>query len=233
MLASGTLTAKNKNDQDWVAYFIKQGEDNMQHPTIRAIAGAGAPQSIHAGKTALLVIDFQNEYFHGRLPVPDAATALGNTKRLIARADAEGMAVFHVQHITPAGSPVFAEGSSAAAIHSDIQPGALHHIVQKSSVSVFPTTDIDQQLKKRGIDTLLISGLMTHACVAGAARDAVPLGYNVIVIDDACATRALDCSDKNTVAHDVLHRAALASIDDTFGDIMTTDEVLSLSWKAA
>ena len=69
---------------------------------------------------------------------------------------------------------------------------------------------------------------MTHACVAGAARDAVPLGYNVIVANDACATRELDINDGETISHHALHRAALATIDDTFGDILTTDQIMTL-----
>ena len=44
----------------------------MQHPTIRTLAGATAPTSIAAARTALLVIDFQNEYFSGRLPIPES-----------------------------------------------------------------------------------------------------------------------------------------------------------------
>jgi nicotinamidase-related amidase len=50
---------------------------------------------------------------------------------------------------------------------------APHHTVQKSSVGVFPTTDIDTRLKASGVKTPIATGLMTHACVAGAARDAV------------------------------------------------------------
>lgn len=200
----------------------------MQHPTIRAIAGATAPHGLNPARTALLVIDFQNEYFSGKLPIPDGEKALGNAKRLIDRADQDGMKVYHVQHVTPAGSPVFAEDSETSRFHDAIEPSAHHSVVRKSSVSVFPTTDIDQCLKEAGVDTLIIAGLMTHACVAGAARDAVPLGYNVIVAGDACATRDLDMADGNTVSHIALHRAALASIDDTFGDIVTTDRLLAL-----
>jgi nicotinamidase-related amidase len=203
----------------------------MNHPTIRTIAGASAPQAIDPAKTALLVIDFQNEYFSGKMPIPDGAKALNNSKRLIERADAEAMPVYHVQHITPAGSPVFAEDSATSAIHPDIQPKASHTVLRKSSVSVFPTTDLDERLKKANIDTLIVTGLMTHACVAGAARDAVPLGYNVIVAADACATRDLDVAGETPVSHEALHRAALASIDDTFGDIMTTDQLLALPSK--
>lgn len=199
-----------------------------QHPTIRAIAGASAPQHLDPTKTALLVIDFQNEYFSGRMPIPNGEKALANANRLIERADAEGITVYHVQHVTPVGSPVFAEDSETSAFHRDSQPAANHATLRKSSVSVFPTTDIDQRLKQSGVDTLIITGLMTHACVAGAARDAVPLGYNVIVAEDACATRDLDMGNGQTISHDTLHRAALASIDDTFGDILTTEQILDL-----
>lgn len=183
-----------------------------QHPTIRAISGASAPKSLAPRKTALVVIDFQNEYFTGKMPIPDGKKALTNAKRLIEQADANGMKVYHVQHVAPAGSPVFAEDSETSRIHSDIQPAAHHAILSKWSVSVFPTTDLDRQLKQAGIDTLVITGLMTHACVAGAARDAVPLGYNVIVADDASATRDLEMADGRAVSHDALHGAALASI---------------------
>lgn len=200
----------------------------MAHPTIRDMVGASAPQNLDPAKTALLVIDFQNEYFSGKMPIPDGETALANARRLIERADAGGMKVYHVQHVTPAGSPVFAEDSETSKFHRDIQPAENHAVLRKSSVSVFPTTDLDQRLKQAGVDTLIITGLMTHACVAGAARDAVPLGYKVIVARDACATRDLDMSDGETVSHRALHQAALASIDDTFGDILATDEIVTL-----
>ena len=68
---------------------------------------------------------------------------------------------------------------------------------------------------------------MTHACVAGAASDAVPLSYDVVVADDACATRDLDFTN-GLVPHAMLHRAALASISDTFGDVTTTAQILQL-----
>lgn len=202
-----------------------------RHPTIRAISGAGTPQNLDPTTTALLVIDFQNEYFNGKMPIPNGEKALANAKRLIGHADANGIRVYHVQHITPAGSPVFAEDSATSNIHRDIQPADHHAVMRKSSVSVFPTTDLDAQLKKAGISTLIISGLMTHACVAGAARDAVPLGYNVIVADDASATRDIDTADGRTIPHDTLHQAALASVDDTFGDILTTEQILNLTYN--
>lgn len=200
----------------------------MTHPTIRTMTGATKTPAIDASSTALLVIDFQNEYFDGKMPIPDGLSALNNAKRLIAMADDAGIPVFHVQHVTPSGTPIFAVDGKTAAFHADIQPGKNHAVVQKTSISVFPSTDIDAQLKAKGIKTLIVSGLMTHACVAGAARDAVPLGYDVIVADDATATRDLTGDDGKTVPYAMLHQASLASLSDTFADVQTTDSILGL-----
>lgn len=200
----------------------------MNHPTIRSIAGAAAPARIDADSTALLVIDFQNEYFSGKLPIPDGRRALENARRLVAFADDAGIPVFHIQHVTPAGTPIFAEDGEAVRFHDEIQPGPGHTALRKATISAFPGTNLDERLKAAGIRTLIITGLMTHACVSGAARDAVPLGYEVLVAEDACATRDLDTGDGTVLPHLALHRAALATIADTFGSIMTTERILQL-----
>jgi len=200
----------------------------MNNPTIRTLVGATAPTTVEAKNTALLVIDFQNEYFNGKMPIPDGLKALNNAKRLVAFADKANMQVIHVQHVTPAGAPIFAEDGETVKFHSDLQPAANHKVQQKGDVSVFVNTDIDAKLKADGIKTLIISGLMTHACVAGAARDGAAKGYEVIVADDACATRDLDLASGGVVPHAALHSASLAGIADTFGDIMSTEQVLNL-----
>ncbi|MDU9021224.1 cysteine hydrolase family protein [Pseudomonas corrugata] len=198
------------------------------HPTIRAMSGATPTSQLPVGKTALLVIDFQNEYFTGKMPIPDGAAALANTRKLIAFADEHKMPVFHVQHIAPAGSAVFAKDGESVKFHPDMQPRAQDVVLQKITVSVFGSTDLDKRLKRAGIENLIISGLMTHACVAGAARDAAPLGYNVLVASDASATRAITRVNGDAIDKDALHKAALAEVEDTFGDVMTTEQIINL-----
>ncbi|EJF89246.1 hypothetical protein MEG_00083 [Bartonella tamiae Th307] len=99
-------------------------------------------------------------------------------------------------------------------------------IIIKDQVSVFASTDIDKRLKEKGINTLIITGLMTHACVSGAARDAVPNGYNVIIVDDACAARQLNVQDHQPLSDVQVHEASFATINEGFVQIFTTDEVL-------
>lgn len=198
------------------------------HPTIRAMSGAAPVNQLPAGKTALLVIDFQNEYFTGKMPIPDGAAALANARELIEFADEHNMPVFHIQHIAPAGSPVFAKDGETVKFHPDMQPRARDVVLQKTTVSVFGSTDLDKRLKSARIENLIISGLMTHACVAGAARDAAPLGYNVLVASDASATRAITRVNGEAIDKDALHKAALAEVEDTFGDVMTTAQIIKL-----
>lgn len=204
------------------------------HPTIRQMAGATPIDALQAGKTAVIVIDFQNEYFPGgRMVIPDGASALQNTRRLIKAADAKGIRVIHVQHVLPAGAPLFAEGGKTVQFHPDMQPRAGDGVVQKDNVSVFAGASaavMDRTLKDAGIDTLIVTGLMTHACVSGAARDAAaaPRGYRVIVSSDATATRDLQLATGATIDHKTLHAASLATLEDTYGDVMTTEAIIGL-----
>jgi len=200
----------------------------MNHPTLRKLSGAAPTNALNAAATALLVIDFQNEYFSGALPIPGGMGALRNAKRLIHFADDHNMPVFHIQHVAPGDSPLFAARGQSVRLHAELQPADGHTVLQKTTVSAFASTDLDARLKAAGAETVLVCGLMTHACVASAARDAVPLGYAVIVAADASATRDIDGADGLTVGHESLHRAALVGIEDTFGDVMTTDQIVAL-----
>ena len=197
-------------------------------PTIRTLLGATPIDRLDPRTTALVVIDFQNEYFTGKMPIPDGMHALENTRRLIQFADEAKLPVIHVQHVAPKDSAVFALGSEGVEFHPLMKPRDQDKQVQKSTVSVFASTDLDSQLKEAGIKTVIISGLMTHACVAGAARDAVPRGYGVVVASDASATRTITRDNGDSVSADALHRAALAEIEDTFGDVLTTAQIINL-----
>lgn len=193
------------------------------------MSGADPLQRLDPKKTALLVIDFQNEYFSGRMPIPDGAAARDNARKLIALADTHKIPVFQVQHVAPAGAALFASDGDGVKFHPQMQSRPGDEVIQKQNVSVFVGTDIDARLKAHNIDTLIITGLMTHACVAGAARDAAPAGYRVIVASDATATRTIQRADGRSVDKDALHQAALAEIEDTFGDVMTTAQITALA----
>ena len=202
----------------------------MKHPTIRALSGAPALAGLAADHTALVVIDFQMEYFEGgRLFIPDGMAALSNAARLVRFADSHRIPVFHVQHLGPAGSPLFARDGAHSAFHPELTPQPHHIVVQKTMPSSFAGTDLHTQLQARGIKTLLICGLMTHMCVSTTARDASTLGYQAVVAGDACATRDIDGWDGGTVRHAELHRAALTALSDSFAAVLPTAAITALA----
>ncbi|HED5641988.1 TPA: isochorismatase family protein [Enterobacter cloacae] len=214
-------------------YASAQETTGTNSKTIRAMTGATATSSLSASQTALIVVDIQNEYyagknFRGQMVIPDGDKVLKNSQKLVSYAHQKGMPVYFVRHIAPKDSPLFAEGSVYARFHQDLQPSARDAIITKATPSAFVRTDLDSQLKKKGIKKVIVIGLMTHMCISSTARDAVPLGYNVIIPEDATATRDLDDGQGGVVDHKALQRAALAGVADVFAEIMTTKDVMAL-----
>ncbi|WP_211461240.1 cysteine hydrolase family protein [Collimonas silvisoli] len=198
------------------------------NPTIRTIVGAAPSTSLDPKSTALLVIDIQNEYFSGQLPIPDGMLVVRNANRLISLADRHGMPVFHIQQWSPAARPLFTQNTVMAEIHPEVQRAPHHSTIRKIFASSFAGTDLQQQLQAKGIKTLIISGLMTNNCVAASAFDGVANGHKVIVASDASATRDLETWDGSVINHKDLHRAVLAGISDAAAEIRTTSAILEL-----
>jgi nicotinamidase-related amidase len=59
--------------------------------------------------------------------------------------------------------------------------------VRKVRVGAFSTTDLDQQLRGRGVDTLVLAGISTSGVVLSTVREAMDRDYRIVVLKDACA----------------------------------------------
>ncbi|SEO14713.1 Nicotinamidase-related amidase [Duganella sp. CF517] len=138
-------------------------------------------------RRALLVIDVQNEYFTGQLPIefPPVSTSLPNITLAMDSAGAAGIPVITVQHDAPAESPVFALGSPAWRLHPDVAGRHADHHIHKQASSVFAGTGLAQWLKDKQIDTLTIAGYMTHNCDAATIYHAAHDGLTVEFLADA------------------------------------------------
>jgi nicotinamidase-related amidase len=91
-------------------------------------------------------------------------------------------------------------------------------VIDKPGYSAFTHTTLQQVLTKRGIETLIITGVTTEVCVSSTLRTAVDLGYRCITVSDACAS-----------GDPALHKAALTMIGvegGIFGEIATTAAVV-------
>lgn len=199
--------------------------------TLRQWAGLARPAAVKADKTALLLIDLQQGYFTGgKLFIPDGEQAAANAARLLCWARRAGIVVAHIQHkAMKADSPLFAPHSPDIDFHELVKPATGETIVSKHLPSSFSGTELQKELNGRGIEALILCGLMTHMCVDSTARAALELGYKVIVAADACASRDLpDPNGTATIDHKVVHQTALAALGDRFADILRTEEIVRL-----
>jgi nicotinamidase-related amidase len=196
----------------------------MNARTLRQIVGV--PASLHAGatlvaaKTAVVLIDYQNEYRSGPLALPDEPTASKATRQLRAWADRAGIAVIHVLHRAPATSPIFAPDSESAVPIEGLAPAEGEAIIHKHLPSAFTGTSLLDELQTRGIETLIIAGYMTHNCVDSTAREAFHRGYRAGVVADASATRDLPGPDGKTMPAATVHAAVLAGLGDRIAEII-------------
>ena len=164
-------------------------------------------------KTALVVIDVQEFYFPGgAMPLDNPEAAAGNCKRLLEKFRADKRLVVHVGH----------NASKGASFHADVAPLDGEKVVMKSEVSAFNGTDLLQYLRDNKVERLVICGMQTHMCVEGAARAAYDLGFECILVRDACATRALTYGEKTIAAEDV-HLSTLATLDRNYAKVVDTD----------
>jgi len=183
-------------------------------------AGTGRP----AGRRALLVIDVQNEYFTGKLPVCYPADTLPNILRAVTGAKQAGIPVVIVRHSMPGeGASAFVKGTDAWELHDAVKTIESDHYVEKHLPSAFVGTDLQAWLDAQGIDTVVISGYMTQFCCDTTARYAMHLGYNVEFLSDGTATLGFE-NGAGAVSAEELHRAILVVQAARFSRVMTTAE---------
>ena len=203
----------------------------MKPDTLRERYGVRPPTALDPRRTALVLVDFQDEYVHGGLPLPCGAAAIDAARSLVGWARAAGVLVVHVQHVRPAGGPLFAEASPGVQLIAGLAPRPEDLVVKKSIAGAFSRTDLDARLRAVGVDTLIVGGLMSHLAVYVTASDAAVLGYDVIVAGDATATRDLhDPLGGAVLPARVVKQAALAAIADRAAAVLSTPAILALPW---
>ena len=108
-------------------------------------------------------------------------------------------------------------GESGHDFIDELRPAAGETVIDKPGYSAFARTDLDQRLRVRDIDTLLLCGITTEVRVSSTLRDAVDRGYRCITVGDACASAFPD-----------LHDAALRMITvegGIFGSVTSSQQV--------
>lgn len=177
-------------------------------------------------KQALLIIDVQNDYFKGgkmELAGPDAAAA--NIRLIADKCRKEGVPVIYIQHKADASGGFLIANTPGADIHPSVQPLAGEKIVVKHYPNSFRETELLTHLQQIGATDLVITGMMTHACVDATTRAAKDYGFTCTVVADACATKDLEINHQQIPAAEV-QRSLMGALGFFYADIVNTQQYL-------
>lgn len=164
-------------------------------------------------RTALLVMDYQVGLVD-RLPEADALLERAETAIEAVRArgghigwvrvafddgdfDAIPPSSVMARLAAPDRRAALHTDAAGSQIHGSLSPQPQDITVRKTRVGAFTTTDLDEQLRGRGVDTLVLAGISTSGVVLSTVREAMDRDYRIIVLGDACA-------DPDTESHTFL-----------------------------
>ena len=155
---------------------------------------------IDPARTALLVMDYQNGTIGRVSDGPGLLAAARETIELVRGAGGQigYVRVGFADDEAPTGTMGSRIGAEAARttfhadapgtqVHDEVAPQDGDIVVRKTRIGPFLTTDLDAQLRERGIDTLLLAGISTSGVVLSTVRDGHDRDYRLVVISDLCA----------------------------------------------
>ena len=181
-------------------------------------------------KTALLLIDIQNDYFPSfsgsLMPLPAMEAATENAARLLLAARNSGTRVIHIKHVMASSeAPFFKPGTAGAELHDWVSPEASETIIEKPRPNSFVGTSLEDELRAGQFEHLLVCGAMSQMCVDATVRAAVDLGFKVTVAHDACAAANLTHDGVN-VPSEMVHAAIMAPLAASYADVEHTSQSL-------
>ncbi|MGB9176432.1 MAG: isochorismatase family protein [Methanoregula sp.] len=151
-------------------------------------------------KEALLIIDVQNEYFTGRLPMTHPAVSLENILMAMDRAHDGRMPVVFIQHTNAAPeATTFRKGTPAWEFHDEIKRRHADVVIEKTLPGSFTGTPLENWLRERSIATVTIAVSMTRICCDTTARRAFHRTYAVNFLADA--TGMLSITNNSRLHH--------------------------------
>lgn len=163
--------------------------------------------------TALVIIDIQNDYFPGgALTLDGAVVAAEKASHLLNIFREQKLPIVHIQHESLDPETGFMlPGSVGQEINDIVKPKQSETLFTKYYPNAFWQTELESNLKGLSVQHLVIVGMMTHMCVSSTARAAMERGFLTTLIQDACATRALEF-EGTEISGETVHKTALAEL---------------------
>ena len=192
--------------------------------------------------SALLVVDVQNDFCHPEgafakrgFDITQAQMMVSKANEMMAAARRVGIPVIVIRVLRgrntawpslervsqvaygPDWLPVFVEGTWGAELVDELETKPGDIFIDKNRYGAFTGTNLDIILGNLGVETLVMTGGATNVCVESTLREGFMLGYNVVLVDDACAATS-----------QAFHDGTLATVRLWFGLVEQASDVLSI-----
>lgn len=173
--------------------------------------------------TALLLVDIQNDYFKGgRNELFDTDKALTHAQEALSLFREKSLPIVHIQCILlEKNATFFLPDTEGIKIHERVNPQHDEKVIVKHTPDSFFQTELQKHLESMKVTRLVICGMMSHICIDSTVRSAHRLGYEVILLNEACTTKDLVWND-TVIPAKTVHDTFMASLQDTFAQVMDT-----------
>jgi nicotinamidase-related amidase len=170
---------------------------------------------------ALIIVDMLNDFVDGKLANPKAQAIIGPLQRLLAHARDDGWVVVFSNDAHRPDDPelrVWGEhamaGTRQAEVIPQLAPRADEIVSPKQVYGAFDFTGLDQRLKQRGADEVVITGQHTHICVRHSSYGALIRGYGITIPRDAvCGFEGVD-EDEALAYLEMAYGAKITTVDE-------------------
>ena len=175
--------------------------------------------------TALLLIDIQNDYFPGgNMELEGSIEAGARARELLEFFRGRNLPVVHIQHVAVRpGATFFLPGTEGVKLHTQVEPRPGEAVFKKNYPNSFRDTPLLEHLRGLGVGHVVVGGMMTHMCVDATVRAAFDYGFEVTVVEDACATRTLVFHGQSVSAGQV-QAAFLAALSTPYARVVKAGE---------
>ena len=187
------------------------------------------PTAPDPANRALIVIDVQNDYDGGALPIeyPSFTQSVARIGEAMDAARAAGVKIVVVKQLAPAGSPIFAAGAHGGELHPAVAGRPPDHYVEKKLPSAFAGTDLDAWIDANGVSTITVVGYMTHNCDLSTIIHAAHRGLAVEFLADASGALPYENSAGRVTAEE-MHRVVCVILQSRFAAVLSTQDWIAL-----
>ncbi|HEY3276357.1 MAG TPA: cysteine hydrolase family protein [Syntrophorhabdaceae bacterium] len=180
-------------------------------------------------KPALILIDIQKDYFPGgRMELSGPLEAAHAAKTILEVFRGSNLPLVHIRHVSLSESATFfIPHTTGIEFHPSVEPLPEETILTKHYPNSFRETGLGAHLRSLAIDTVVVTGMMSHMCVDATVRAGFDGGFRCLVTHDACATKGLSFNGIEVPARDV-HASFMAALAAVYADVMESSRVISL-----